>query len=71
MAACACIGCCACYIFKTEIRSTLKFAKRQTRSTDQTQGTNDIPGRELTPSIPSPQISPKTDTQEKAHESWF
>ncbi|EJW78922.1 hypothetical protein WUBG_10170 [Wuchereria bancrofti] len=70
MAACACIGCCACYVFKNDIRSTLKFAKRQAKSPDQTPGANDVTGGEL-PAEPSPTVSVSANAQAKAIDGWF
>ncbi|VDN83849.1 unnamed protein product [Brugia pahangi] len=65
MAACVCIGCCACYVFKNDIRNTLKFAKRQAKSPDQTPAANDVIGGE-SPAEPSPRASVNADAQPKA-----
>uniref|UniRef100_A0A915PVU5 Reticulon domain-containing protein n=1 Tax=Setaria digitata TaxID=48799 RepID=A0A915PVU5_9BILA len=61
MIACACIGCCACYVFKNEIRSTLKFAKRQTKLPNKSPGADDAIGEKAS----SPKILPG-----KTMESW-
>ncbi|VDK67693.1 unnamed protein product [Onchocerca ochengi] len=64
-AACACIGCCACYVFKNEIRNTLKFAKQQPKSSDQPPGTNNAPEGEL-PVVPPLQSFQKGTIHTKA-----
>ncbi|MCP9261725.1 hypothetical protein DINM_005057 [Dirofilaria immitis] len=61
-AACACIGCCACYVFKNEIRNTLKFAKRQSKSFDQPPVFNDERGRGSSSTPAPPQVSATANT---------